>query len=153
MSVEEDVELKDLLAQTLETNGCLARIRAQLRASIFLALDEDIKLSRHQPLMNNKIKTHLETEEGKTMFCIVREFLEFFNLCFTVSVFEPESYAGTCYQYEGRQKVAKALGLDVFEDKTVPLLLQLIRIAQARSKSIEIDLNFNSTGGGRKQIL
>lgn len=59
MSTEEDTELRDLVAQTLESNGCLSKIRvnyekfnvicfikivyfqAQLRASVFLALDED----------------------------------------------------------------------------------------------------------------
>ncbi|KAJ8963006.1 hypothetical protein NQ314_005624 [Rhamnusium bicolor] len=112
----------------------------------FLALDEDVKISKQQPLLNTKIKTHLETEEGKAMFCIVREFLEFFNLYFTLSVFEPESYMGNGYQYEDRQKVAKDLGLDIIEDTTVPLLLQLIKIAQVKTKSIEINLNMKSNG-------
>ncbi|KAJ8983475.1 hypothetical protein NQ317_014933 [Molorchus minor] len=153
MSVEEEIELKDLVAQTLESNGCLARIRAQLRASIFLALDEDAKLSKQQPLLNNKVNTHLETEEGKAMFCIVREFLEFFSLYFTISVFEPESYMGSGYKYEGRRKLVKDLGLDNVEDPTVPILLQLIRIAQTKPKSIDIDLHFNKNGMGESKSL
>lgn len=30
MSTEEDTELRDLVAQTLETNGCLPKIRASI---------------------------------------------------------------------------------------------------------------------------
>lgn len=81
--------------------------------------------------MNNKIKSSLETDEGKIMFCIVREFLEFFNLDCTLSVYEPESYLGNIYQYEGRHMVAEKLGLDVDEEAPhFPLLLMLIRFVQ-----------------------
>ena len=44
MSGEEDekeLELKDLVEQTLEANGILSKIKAQLRASVFAALDEN----------------------------------------------------------------------------------------------------------------
>jgi hypothetical protein len=46
MSGEEDekeLELKDLIVQTLESNGLLSKIKAQLRASVFMALDENDK--------------------------------------------------------------------------------------------------------------
>lgn len=92
--------------------------------------------------MNNKIKSSLETEEGKIMFCIVREFLEFFNLDCTLSVYEPESYLGKVYQYEGRHTVAEKLGLEGLDDgdSHVPLLLMLIRFVQLmKHKSIHLD--------------
>lgn len=74
------------------------------------------------------------------MFCIVREFLEYFNLLYTISVYEPESYLGSAYDYN-RQKLLADLGLN--ENSTVPILLQLIRIAQNKNKNIEINLNLN----------
>ncbi|GFR97827.1 FGFR1 oncogene partner [Elysia marginata] len=40
MSADEDTELRDLVAQTLESNGTLGKLRAQLRASVFLALED-----------------------------------------------------------------------------------------------------------------
>lgn len=48
MSGEEDdkeYELKDLIVQTLESNGLLSKIKAQIRASVFMALDESDKKS------------------------------------------------------------------------------------------------------------
>ncbi|XP_060519257.1 centrosomal protein 43-like [Cylas formicarius] len=134
MSVsEDDVELRDLLAQTLEKNGCMAKIRAQLRASIFLALDEDIKLSTQEPLQNREVRSYLETPEGQVMFCIVREFLEFFNLQETVAVYEAETYHGKVYNYESRQQIIQDVGLE--EDSKVPLLQQLLRIAQMKNNN------------------
>lgn len=84
--------------------------------------------------MNKKVKTSLETMEGKIMFCVVREFLEFFSLDCTLSVYEPESYLGRVYQYQGKDAVAEELGLESFGDvdSHVPLLLMLIRFVQSR---------------------
>lgn len=70
------------------------------------------------------------------MFCLVREFLEFFNLDFTISVYEPESYLGTAYDYEGRHKIIKELGLSQLEEHSpLPLLLQLIKLVQIKQDS------------------
>lgn len=41
---EEDTELRDLLVQTLENSGVLNRIKAELRAAVFLALEEQEKV-------------------------------------------------------------------------------------------------------------
>uniref|UniRef100_A0A1Y1K7J3 FGFR1 oncogene partner (FOP) N-terminal dimerisation domain-containing protein n=1 Tax=Photinus pyralis TaxID=7054 RepID=A0A1Y1K7J3_PHOPY len=142
MSVEEDVELRDLVAQTLELNGCLPKIRAQLRASIFLALDENEEVQNKEPLQNTKIKAQLESKTGRAMFCIVREFLEYFDLNFTISVFEPETYSGNGYQYEGRSQIIEDLGISQLnKDSNLPLLQQLIEIAQLKKNVIDINLN------------
>ncbi|XP_044269384.1 centrosomal protein 43-like [Tribolium madens] len=149
MSVEEEVELRDMVAQTLELNGCLPKIRAQLRANLFLALDEDSKISKQQPLLNTKIKSHLEAPEGQLMFCLVREFLEYFNLDFTASVYEPESYVGSFYKYEGREKIIEDLGLKPTDESfSGPVLLHLLKIAQIKSKTLKINLNINSEQNG-----
>lgn len=83
----------------------------------------------------------METEEGKIMFCIVREFLEFFNLDCTLSVYEPESYLGKIYEYQGRHTVAEKLGLGGIEgDSHVPLLLSLIKYVQLKkNESLQAD--------------
>ncbi|XP_057666267.1 centrosomal protein 43-like [Diorhabda carinulata] len=143
MSVEEEIELKDLVAQTLKFNGTLAKIKAQLRASLFLALDEDEKISSQTPLLNNKIKTFMETTEGKSMFYIVHEFLEFFNLSFTLAVYEPESYLDCDCQKEEKQRIAQQFGLENIEDNSEPLLYQILKIAQKSKRTLEINLNVN----------
>ena len=39
-TTEEDTELRDLVAATLETSGVLGKIKAQLRANVYIALEE-----------------------------------------------------------------------------------------------------------------
>ena len=87
---EEDLELRDLVAQTLEVNGVLNKIRAELRANVFLALEEqDAAVDANTT--NSRLATFLETKEGHQTFCLVREFLQFFHLDYTLAVLEPES--------------------------------------------------------------
>lgn len=70
------------------------------------------------------------------MFCIVREFLEQFDLEFTISVFDPESQMGSSYEYLGRQKLIQGLNIpELKQGSTEPLLLQLIRLCKLNSKS------------------
>lgn len=94
--------------------------------------------------MNNKIKSSLDTVEGKIMFCIVREFLEYFNLDYTLSVYEPESYLDKNFQYKERHIVAEELGLDDAEDSQIPLLLSLIRHVKLTKTQCK-DQNSSST--------
>ncbi|XP_012942242.1 centrosomal protein 43 isoform X3 [Aplysia californica] len=90
MSADEDTELRDLVAQTLETNGTLGKIRAQLRASVFLALEDQENGQSKTPFLNKGLRSFLSTKEGQLTASLVQEFLEFFNLEFTLAVFKPE---------------------------------------------------------------
>uniref|UniRef100_A0A0B7A799 Centrosomal protein 43 n=1 Tax=Arion vulgaris TaxID=1028688 RepID=A0A0B7A799_9EUPU len=91
MSADEDTELRDLVAQTLETNGTLGKLRAQLRASVFLALEDQEKGQNKAPYLNKELRSFLATGEGKLTASLVQEFLEFFGLEFTLAVFKPET--------------------------------------------------------------
>ncbi|XP_064913683.1 centrosomal protein 43 isoform X3 [Columba livia] len=51
-ATEEDTELRDLLVQTLESSGVLNKIKAELRAAVFLALEEQEKVENKTPLLN-----------------------------------------------------------------------------------------------------
>lgn len=98
--------MRDLVAQTLEANGVLGKIRAQLRASVFLALEEQ---EQSQGNTNPSLKQYLSTKEGQAVAGLVREFLEFFNLDYTLAVFEPE--AGLGPDNGSRQQLARELNI------------------------------------------
>ncbi|XP_031558086.1 FGFR1 oncogene partner-like isoform X2 [Actinia tenebrosa] len=126
MSAEEDTELRDLVAQSLESKGVLGKIRAQLRASVFLALEEQEEAENKVPLSNPNLKKFLNTSEGRLVAGLVKEFLEFFDLDFTIAVFDPESSFSD--RYQGRNNLANELKLhemDRFAGK--PLLLEVVQ--------------------------
>ncbi|RZF44725.1 hypothetical protein LSTR_LSTR000677 [Laodelphax striatellus] len=127
MSVDEDNQLHELVSQTLECNGVLAKIRAELRASVFLALEEQDAFKDKPNLTNKALGDFVSTTEGALVICLVREFLQFFGLEFTVSVFDPETQLGRDYEYIERTDLAKQLRIK--SGKNVPLLTQVVQNA------------------------
>jgi hypothetical protein len=61
-----------------------------------------------------------------------REFLEFFSLDFTLSVFDPETNIGKDFAYWGRDKLIEALGLTELVDTRTPLLSEVMRPSKVR---------------------
>ncbi|XP_038076961.1 centrosomal protein 43-like [Patiria miniata] len=132
MSADEDTELRDLVAQTLESSGVLGKIRAELRASVFLALEEQDAVQNKTPFINQELKKFLTTKEGVLATSLLQEFLELFHLDFTLAVFNPETNFGE--KYEGRDSLAKDLGLvDSEKTRGKPLLCELLRRANEQS--------------------
>ncbi|KAB0361620.1 hypothetical protein FD754_005776 [Muntiacus muntjak] len=114
---EEDTELRNLLVQTLENSGVLNRIKAELRAAVFLALEEQEKVENKTPLVNESLKKFLNTKDGRLVASLVAEFLQFFNLDFTLA------------------NLAQELGI-IEAEGTVggPLLLEVVRRCQQKEK-------------------
>lgn len=133
-ATEEDTELRDLLIQTLENNGVLNKIKAELRASVFLALEEQEKVENKTPLVNESLKRFLSTRDGRLVANIFAEFLQFFNLDFTLAVFQPEASLG---KMDDRSQLAKDLGIIESEGpKTGPLIFELIKKCHQKDKII-----------------
>ncbi|KAI8807215.1 hypothetical protein BJ742DRAFT_337986 [Cladochytrium replicatum] len=88
----EDIQaLKALVADALATRGVLARIKAELRASVFLVLQESktgakVSLPRENQIANQL----LDEQEGRIAVELVRDFLDAFELKSTLAVFEAE---------------------------------------------------------------
>lgn len=75
------------------------------------------------PLLNKTVKQYLGSSEGKLLFSLVREFLEYFGLDYTMSVYDPETYFGKEYKYAGRNKLCEELGISSSE----PLLGEILK--------------------------
>ncbi|NWY14010.1 FR1OP protein, partial [Aphelocoma coerulescens] len=130
-AAEEDTELRDLLVQTLESSGVLNKIKAELRAAVFLALEEQEKVENKAPLVNESLKSFLGTKDGRLVAGLVAEFLRFFNLDFTLAVFQPES--STLNGLDGRENLARDLGITEAEGTVGgPLLLEVVRKCQQK---------------------
>ncbi|XP_041473556.1 centrosomal protein 43-like isoform X1 [Lytechinus variegatus] len=126
MSADEDTELRDLIAQTLENNGVLGKIRAELRANVFLSLEEQDAGKKNSPFVNEELKKYLSTKEGYQTAVLVKEFLEYFNLDFTLAVFNPETNISDAY--EGRESLASELNIaDTAKTKGKPLLYEILK--------------------------
>ena len=62
---------------------------------------------------NNKLTEFLSTTNGRLVASLVREFLEFFDLNFTMAVFDPETNIGK----EGEKISLIVTDLEYFQEK------------------------------------
>uniref|UniRef100_A0A4W6FXV6 Centrosomal protein 43 n=1 Tax=Lates calcarifer TaxID=8187 RepID=A0A4W6FXV6_LATCA len=131
-ATEDDTELRDLLIQNLENSGVLNKLKAEMRAAVFLAMEEQDKENK-SPLINEKLKTCLNTKDGRLVASLIVDFLQVFNLDFTLAVFQPE--INSLNGLDGRDLVCRDLGLSESEvNRNSPLLLELIRRGRHREK-------------------
>lgn len=130
-TTSEDTELRDLVAETLDNSGVLGKIKAQLRANVYLALEEGgPALKTKSRLVNPPLCSFLSTTNGRLVASLVREFLEFFGLDFSLAVFDPETNIGRDFKYRERDKLIDALGLTELTDKKAPLLSEIMRLSK-----------------------
>jgi len=129
-TTEEDTELRDLVATTLENAGVLGKIKAELRANVYIALEEGDAVKNKSKLVNSKLNDFLSTTNGRLVASLVREFLEFFDLNFTMAVFDPETNIGTDFKYRERRALYEALGLTELTDDKAPLLSEILRLSK-----------------------
>ncbi|XP_072264565.1 centrosomal protein 43 [Pyxicephalus adspersus] len=132
-AADEDTELRDLLINTLENNGVLNKIKAELRASVFLALEEQERAENKPALVNENLRQFLNSREGRLVSGLVTDFLQHFHLDFTLAVLQPE--ANLPSTPDVRTHIAEELGLPE-ADKGGPLLLQLVRQVQHREPPV-----------------
>ncbi|XP_075452927.1 centrosomal protein 43 isoform X2 [Ascaphus truei] len=136
-AAEEDTELRDLLIQTLENSGVLNKIKAELRASVFLALEEQEKVENKIPLVNESLKKFLNARDGRLIASLFSEFLQFFNLDFTLAVFQPEACLFQENGPDDRSPLARDLGIIESEGaKSCPLILELVKRWRQKDKII-----------------
>ncbi|MED6270199.1 Centrosomal protein 43 [Characodon lateralis] len=89
-AAEDDTELRDLLIQNLENSGVLNKLKAEMRAAVFLAMEDQERQENKTPLINENLKKCLNTKDGRLMASLIMDFLQVFNLDFSLAVFQPE---------------------------------------------------------------
>lgn len=122
MAQTEDTELRDLVIEALEKNGSLAKIRALLRANIFLAFEDDYENIKQNITLDNVLKL----PEGILSLSIVYEFLEFCNLKNTLFVYKSETRQDKEYKYEGQPLLLDKLGIKR-EGNKEPVLVSMLK--------------------------
>ncbi|KAF4724025.1 hypothetical protein FOZ62_024149, partial [Perkinsus olseni] len=79
-------ELKKLVIATLEKNGALGDLRAQLRSCVYKAIESDDYVNDKNP----GAKLLSENPNGALVAELVAEFLEFYHLAHTLRIYVPE---------------------------------------------------------------
>ncbi|KAL3520659.1 hypothetical protein ACH5RR_018808 [Cinchona calisaya] len=94
----EMMDLKTLVTRTLEKKGVLAKIRAELRASVFEAIEEeDSAIEKDEGLpaallgsCNEHAKQLHNSPSGRLLTALICEYLDWASLSHTLKVYLPE---------------------------------------------------------------
>ena len=126
-------ELKNLVIQTLETNGILGQIRAKLRSSVFKVIDNNDPSHKEKAMHweNPLAQKVLETTESALAADLIREYLEYYRLDYTLSIMIPE--ANLKQEPMDRPDLIKRADIDRPTD-TEPLLVQILKERKAGGK-------------------
>lgn len=141
MAQTEDTELRDLVVEALEKNGSLAKVRALLRANIFLAFEDECENVQHNISLDNILQQH----EGILSLSIVYEFLEYCKLKNTMFVYDSETRHGKAYKYEGRKNLCEKLSYMKSNISNEPLLVTIIKTICKQQKFEYSKSGFNIT--------
>ncbi|KAK1396347.1 LisH domain-containing protein [Heracleum sosnowskyi] len=94
----EMMELKTLVTKSLEKKGVLAKIRAELRASVFEAIEEEDRANEKDeglpPALlgscNDRAKKLHSSPSGRLLTALICEYLDWAQLSHTLKVYLPE---------------------------------------------------------------
>ena len=118
-------ELKNLVIQSLETNGVLGQVRAQLRSCVFKVIDNQDQVEQRKSSFhfeNPRAKALRESKQASLLAELIQEFLEFYRLDYTLAIFKPETNLTGAID---KGSLAQKAGMPRPEPDT-PLLLQLL---------------------------
>ncbi|XP_043963063.1 FGFR1 oncogene partner isoform X12 [Gambusia affinis] len=149
-AAEDDTELRDLLIQNLENSGVLNKLKAEMRAAVFLAMEDQDRLENKTPLINENLKKCLHTKDGHLVASLIMDFLQVFNLDFSLAVFQPE--INSLNGLDSRDLVCRELGVSDAElNQNAPVLLELVRRAR-RSGGLPLSSEGDRSGHVVKEL-
>eukprot|EP00262_Sarcandra_glabra_P021771 TRINITY_DN9329_c1_g1_i2.p1 TRINITY_DN9329_c1_g1~~TRINITY_DN9329_c1_g1_i2.p1 ORF type:complete len:267 (+),score=58.60 TRINITY_DN9329_c1_g1_i2:68-868(+) len=132
----EMMDLKTLVTRTLEKKGVLAKIRAELRASVFEAIEDEDRAIENEdgvpPALlgscNDRAKQLHASPSGRLLTAVICEYLDWAQLGHTLKVYLPEcNLQKDFWRAELRDFTSKNGGHDLNRNgESGPLLLEVL---------------------------
>ncbi|KAL8159780.1 hypothetical protein V2J09_001317 [Rumex salicifolius] len=131
----EMMELKTLVTRTLEKKGVLAKIRAELRASVFEAIEEEdrvVEKDEGLPLAllgscNDRAKQLHASPSGRLLTALLCEYLDWAQLNHTLKVYLPECNLPKDFWKAELKEFSSKNGYDINRNgDSGPLLLDVL---------------------------
>ncbi len=129
-------DLKNVVIQTLEEEGTLGQLRAQLRARVFKAIEKNAEPAAKQAAgfqwQNPAAQKVHETEEARLVAHMIKEYLDFYRMEYTLSVYVPEA-ALSNQESLSREELQRKAGLQ--SQTQTPLLVQMLKQLKSSGNS------------------
>jgi hypothetical protein len=128
---ENEVELRELVYQSLERDGLITRLKAQLRAAVFKTIEKAASASDvTQP-------PAYEGTTGRVCRALVLDWLEQSHLLYTHDVFKVETSGPNHPPLLTQSELLEQLHLDAIQNKSQPILHTLLSQSTPRVRRNE----------------
>ncbi|KAF1860734.1 hypothetical protein Lal_00000147 [Lupinus albus] len=130
----EMMDLKTLVTRTLEKKGVLAKIRAELRASVFEAIEEEDRVIQKDEALppallascNDRAKHLHASPSGRLLTALICEYLDWAQLNHTLKVYLPECNLEKDSWKAELKEFSNKNGYDLNRNGDSPLLLDVL---------------------------
>ncbi|RVW42448.1 Protein TONNEAU 1b [Vitis vinifera] len=131
----EMMDLKTLVTRTLEKKGVLAKIRAELRASVFEAIEEEDRAVEKEESLppallgscNDRAKQLHASPSGRLLAALICEYLDWAQLNHTSKVYIPECNLQKDFWKAELKEFSSKNGYDLNRNgESCPLLLDVL---------------------------
>ncbi|KAI9156544.1 hypothetical protein LWI28_008370 [Acer negundo] len=149
----EMMDLKTLVTRTLEKKGVLAKIRAELRASVFEAIEEEDRVVEKEeglpPALlgscNDRAKQLHASPSGRLLTALICEYLDWAQLNHTMKVYLPECNLQKDSWKAELKEFSSKNGYDLNKNgDSAPLLLDVLE------GFLKFENSSQARGGGRR---
>jgi len=128
---DNDIELRELVYQSLERDGLITRLKAQLRAAVFKTIEKASNTSDVTP-----VPPGYEGTTGRVCRALVLDWLEQSNLLYTQDIFKVETSGPNHPAPLTHNELIEQLHLDSIPNKTQPILHGLLAHNNTRVRYI-----------------
>lgn len=130
------MDLKTLVTRTLEKKGVLAKIRAELRASVFEAIEEeDQSIEKEEGLppallgsCNDRARQLHALPTGRILTALICEYLDWAQLSHTLKVYLPECNLQKDFWKAELREFSNEHGYDLNRNAEHPVLLDVLEV-------------------------
>ncbi|GMH13334.1 hypothetical protein Nepgr_015175 [Nepenthes gracilis] len=131
----EMMDLKTLVTRTLEKKGVLAKIRAELRASVFEAIEEEDRVIETEEALppallgscNDRAKQLHASPSGRLLTALICEYLDWAQLNHTLKVYLPECNLSKDFWKTELKEFSSKIGYDFNKNgESGPQLLDVL---------------------------
>ncbi|GAB2223355.1 hypothetical protein Droror1_Dr00017496 [Drosera rotundifolia] len=149
----EMMDLKTLVTRTLEKKGVLAKIRAELRASVFEAIEEEDKVIEKEdglpPALlgscNDRARQLHASPSGRLLTALICEYLDWAQLNHTMKVYLPECNLPKDFWKAELKEFSSTNGYDMSRNgESGPMILNVLE------GFLKFENLSNASGSGRR---
>lgn len=151
-SADIQAQAKKEVLKELEDSGVISYMRAKIKKSVIDILDKQSENTKQKLEFDFMTPLHRLNKSKEIILAghLIKQFLEYYKLEYTLPIFENES---NIHEKIKKESLASEFNLKDSKDKDIPILVQIILEYQTMKKRLETYQNTGFGGGSYGRLM